>query len=163
MGYHRDPRHFKSISPYEGEMRRRVWTHIYIFDAVIATQLGLPTILKESICDTSPPRNISDEDYDSTARSLPPPRPDTEITQSSVLIAKFGLAKALTEVSAALSSLRPYSLVDAMKIDDNLNNAFKSLPSPMQHRSFSESILDSRITVFQASLQMALIGSHSPC
>ncbi|WYZ45786.1 hypothetical protein EsH8_IX_000011 [Colletotrichum jinshuiense] len=149
MGYHRDPRHFKSLSPYDGEMRRRLWTHIYIFDVVLATQLGLPTIIKESICDTLPPRNISDEDYDSTARSLPPPRPDEEITQSSVTIAKFWLAKALAEVSDALSSLRPYSLVDAMRIDDGLNHSFKRLPNSLKYRPLSESILDSRITVFQ--------------
>lgn len=162
MGYHRDPRHFKSLSAYDGEMRRRMWAHIYIFDIVLATQLGLPTIIKESICDTLPPRNISDDDYDSTARSLPPPRPDEEITQSSVAIAKFWLAKALTEVSNALSSLHPYSLADAMGIDDRLNNAFKKLPKSMQHRPLSESILDSRITVFQASVQMAAadLSSH---
>src|SRR3569833_1022838 len=155
MGYHRDPRHFKSLSPYEGEMRRRLWAHIYIFDVVLATQLGLPTIIKESICDILPPRNMSDEDYDSTAKSLPPPRPEEEITQSSVTIAKFRLAKALSDDSDSLSSLRPLSLADAMRIDDGLYNAFKSLPSCMQHRPLSESILDSRITVFQASVQMA--------
>ena len=154
MGYRRDPRHFKLLSPYEGEMRRRIWARIYIFDAVLATQLGLPTIIKKSICDTLPPQNISDEDYDSTATCLPPSRPDEEITQSSVTIAKFWLAKALTEVSEALSSLRPYALADAMRIDDELNNAFKRLPSSMQHRPLSDSILDSSITIFQASLQM---------
>ncbi|KAH7310797.1 fungal-specific transcription factor domain-containing protein [Stachybotrys elegans] len=146
MGYHRDPQHFKAMSPYEGEMRRRLWTHIYIFDAVLATQLGLPTIIKESFCDTLPPQNISDEDYDSTAKSLPPPRPEAELTQSSVTIAKFWLAKALTKVADALSSLHPYSLVDATRIDDELTNTFKRLPSSTQHRPLSESILDSRIT-----------------
>jgi hypothetical protein len=161
MGYHRDPRHFKSLSPYDGEMRRRIWTHIYIFDAVLATQLGLPTVIKESICDALPPRNISDEDYDSTTNSLPPPRPDEEITQSSVTIAKFWLAKALAKVSDALSSLRPYSLSDAMSIDDGLNNAFKKVPSSMKHRPLSESILDSRVTVFQVSVQVAAIRTHA--
>ncbi|KAK0385399.1 hypothetical protein NLU13_7875 [Sarocladium strictum] len=149
MGYHRDPSHFKSLSPYEGEMRRRVWTHCFIFDAVLATQLGLPTVIRQSICDTQPPRNISDKDYDSTARSLPPARPDGEVTQSTITIAKFRLAKTLTEVSDALSCLRPYSLADAMRIDKNLCDVYQRLPSTLKHRPLSESILDSRITVFQ--------------
>ena len=160
MGYHRDPRHFKSLSPYDGEMRWRIWTHIYIFDVVLATQLGLPTIIKGSICDTLPPRNISNDDYDSKTKFLPTPRPDEEITQSSVTIAKFWLAKALTEVSDALSSLRSYSLVDATRIDNGLNNAFKRLPTSMQHRPLSESILDSRITVFQVSANSSYRSAH---
>lgn|SRR5687768_377919 len=152
MGYHRDPRHFKSLSPYEGEMRRRIWAHCCIFDVVLATQLGLPTNIKSSICDTLPPSNISDQDYDSTAQSLPPPRPHGDFTQSSVIIGKYWLAKALSEVSDALSSLRPYSLVDAMAIDGRLLSAMKRLPGPLQYKPLSESILDSRITIFQASV-----------
>ncbi|KAL2203385.1 hypothetical protein CC79DRAFT_1373527 [Sarocladium strictum] len=149
MGYHRDPRHFKSLSPYEGEMRRRVWAHCCIFDVVLATQLGLPTIIKSSTCDTLPPANVSDKDYDATSTSLPPVRPDEEITQCSVTIAKYWLAQALSKVSDALSSLCSYSLDDAMRIDEGLQDAMRRLPDLLQHRSLSESILDSRLIVFQ--------------
>lgn len=152
MGYHRDPRHFKSLSPYEGEMRRRVWAHCCIFDVVLATQLGLPTIIKPSTCDTLPPANVSDKDYDSTSNSLPPARSSDEITQCSVTIAKYWLAQALNKVSEALSSLFPYSHADAMRIDEGLKDAMRKLPDLLQHRPLSESILDSRLIVFQVTL-----------
>jgi hypothetical protein len=42
MGYHRDASHFPKLSPFEGEMRRRVWTLVYVFDVLESYQLGLP-------------------------------------------------------------------------------------------------------------------------
>jgi hypothetical protein len=42
MGYHRDPSHFPNISPFDGEMRRRLWTLTYVFDVLQSYQLGLP-------------------------------------------------------------------------------------------------------------------------
>jgi len=42
MGYHRDASHFPNISPFEGEMRRRLWTLAYVFDVLASYQLGLP-------------------------------------------------------------------------------------------------------------------------
>jgi hypothetical protein len=42
MGYHRDASHFPNLSPFEGEMRRRLWTLVYVFDVLESYQLGLP-------------------------------------------------------------------------------------------------------------------------
>ncbi len=36
MGYHRDPDHFPAISPFEGEMRRRIWTTILQLDLILS-------------------------------------------------------------------------------------------------------------------------------
>jgi hypothetical protein len=42
MGYHRDASHFPELSPFEGEMRRRMWNLVYVFDVLQSYQLGLP-------------------------------------------------------------------------------------------------------------------------
>ena len=41
MGYHRDPCHFPGIFPFEGEMRRRIWTMILRRDLVLSLETGL--------------------------------------------------------------------------------------------------------------------------
>jgi Fungal specific transcription factor domain len=47
MGYHRDPRHLANISPFEGEMRRRTFFIVEIFDLLFSFQAGLPAIIHE--------------------------------------------------------------------------------------------------------------------
>lgn len=45
MGYHRDSSHYPSITPFQGEMRRRVWAAISMIDVLISFQLGLPSMV----------------------------------------------------------------------------------------------------------------------
>lgn len=45
MGYHRDASHYPSITPFAGEMRRRVWAAISMIDVLISFQLGLPSMV----------------------------------------------------------------------------------------------------------------------
>jgi hypothetical protein len=52
MGYQRDPSHFPSISPLQGEMRRRLWATILLGDTLIPSQMGLPRMILDMQCDT---------------------------------------------------------------------------------------------------------------
>lgn len=42
MGFHRDPKHFKGIAPFAGEMQKRLWATIVEYDLIISAQMGLP-------------------------------------------------------------------------------------------------------------------------
>ncbi|KAJ5303862.1 uncharacterized protein N7443_003522 [Penicillium atrosanguineum] len=95
MGYHRDPQHFKSLSIYQGEMRRRMWALIYSLDIGFSTQMGLPSSIKHSLSDTMPPRNLQDREFDASSTILSPARPIDELTSSTVIIAKFHVATSL--------------------------------------------------------------------
>ena len=64
MGYHRDPSHFANISPFEGEMRRRTFWMIKNLDTLLSFQIGLPAIVHDEECDTAPPSNLFDSDFD---------------------------------------------------------------------------------------------------
>ncbi len=81
MGYHRDPRHFKDITPFEGEMRRRVWAQIVEADIINAFIFGLPCSVQSRFADTELPRNLHDEDLSEDMTELPPSRPDVEKTR----------------------------------------------------------------------------------
>ncbi|RSL88387.1 hypothetical protein CEP51_001772 [Fusarium floridanum] len=106
MGYHRDPQHFKSLSPYQGEMRRRMWAMVYSLDTGFATQMGLPSSIKHSLSDTRPPRNLQNHDFDASSTELPPARSIDELTSSTVIIAKFHIASWSIVIEAALEILQ---------------------------------------------------------
>lgn len=67
MGLHRDPEAL-GLSPFECEMRRRLWWQIIMLDAKYAMFSGLSHSLLPSNCDTGPPKNLNDVDIDPSAK-----------------------------------------------------------------------------------------------
>ncbi|KAH6667093.1 hypothetical protein F5X68DRAFT_160383 [Plectosphaerella plurivora] len=91
MGMHRDPEKYSQITPFVGEMRRRVWASVLQLDALASTLLGMPAMIHESQYDTKLPRNLQDEDFHEDIEELPPSRPETELTPVLYSITKTRL------------------------------------------------------------------------
>ncbi|OAQ85890.1 fungal specific transcription factor domain-containingprotein [Purpureocillium lilacinum] len=149
MGYHRDPQHFKSLSPYQGEMRRRMWAMIYSLDIGFSTQMGLPGNIKHSLSDTMPPRNLQDRDFDASSTELPPARPIDELTSSTVILAKLHLASNMGVVSDMVCNPLPLSYEDLVAANTRLDVMQATMPDPCKFRPLSESLLDPPPVVFQ--------------
>ncbi|KAM0429995.1 hypothetical protein ACHAPT_006001 [Fusarium lateritium] len=149
MGYHRDPQHFKSLSPYQAEMRRRMWALVYSLDTGFATQMGLPSSIKHSLSDTMPPRNLQNRDFDASSIELPPVRPINELTSSTVIIAKFHVAVCMGVVSDMVCSPHPLSHEDIVAANAKLEATYTGIPGPCQFQRMSESLLDPPSVVSQ--------------
>ncbi|KAK4984755.1 hypothetical protein LTR66_008389 [Elasticomyces elasticus] len=80
IGVHRDGTHF-GLSPFEIEMRRRLWWQVCILDTRASEDHGCdPTILEQAF-DTKMPLNVNDTDLDPKMTSFPPERQGcTDIT-----------------------------------------------------------------------------------
>ncbi|GIJ83269.1 hypothetical protein Asppvi_002088 [Aspergillus pseudoviridinutans] len=149
MGYHRDPQHFKSLSPYQGEMRRRMWAMIYSLDIGFSTQMGLPSSIKHSLSDTMPPRNLQDRDFDGSSTDLPPERPIDELTSSTVILAKLHVATSIGDVSDLVCSPQPISYENLVAANAKLDLTYATIPGPCKFRRMSESLLDPPSVIFQ--------------
>lgn len=91
MGYHRDADWFPSITPFQGEMRRRTWALLRMADIVFSYQVSLPTMIYEHDTDTKLPHNIFDEEFGPNSKTLPPSRPMTEPSPIAYMIGKTKL------------------------------------------------------------------------
>jgi hypothetical protein len=151
MGYHRDPQHFKSLSPYQGEMRRRMWAMIYSLDIGFSTQMGLPSSIKHSLSDTMPPRNLQDRDFDANSIELPPERPIDELTSSTVILTKLHVATSIGVVSDLVCSPHQLSYEDLVEANAKLDLTYATIPGPCKFRPMSGSLLDPPSVVFQVS------------
>ncbi len=70
LGLHRDGSAF-GLSPYETEMRRRIWWSICILDVRVSEEHGSdPTIMEQSF-DTKLPLNVNDDQLDPEAKDPP--------------------------------------------------------------------------------------------
>lgn len=83
MGLHRDPDKLPRITPYEGEMRRRMWNFVVQIDLMVSFHLGLPCMIHGIESDTALPRNLLDLDFDENTTELPPSRPNDDYTPLS--------------------------------------------------------------------------------
>lgn len=150
MGYHRDSTHFPNITPFEGEMRRRIWALIYQIDFGTSTQLGLPRLLiRASQIDTAEPRNLVDSDFDEKSTDLPPPRPDTEVTPALYSSSKLRIFSVGVKVADLASETHCPPYADVLELDRQLDEARNSLPSSMKWTGLASCLTDSSQVILQ--------------
>lgn len=142
MGYHRDPSHFPGISPFKGEMRRRLWATVLMGDILISNQMGMPRMISDSKWDTKEPRNLHDSDFDEQTAELPPSRPLTEYTNSLGIIARRRVLMALGAVIDLTDAVKPCSYADVLRVDTILQKAATSIPSPLRLKPMAASMTD---------------------
>lgn len=142
MGYHRDPSTLANISPFEGEMRRRTFFILEAFDLLLSFQAGLPAMLHEEECDTEPPSNLFDTDFDEDCKALPPSRPPTDSTPMLYYRYKSRLARIFRRIYRHALSFKNASYEDTMKLDAELQEAHEDVPPSLRMRPLTLSFTD---------------------
>ena len=113
--------------------------------------MGLPSTIKQSLSDTMPPQNLQDHDFDAGTTELPPARPISELTSSTVIIAKLHVAVSMGAVSDTVCNPHPLSYEDLVEANSRLDVMYATIPDPCRFRPMSESLLDPPTVVSQVS------------
>ncbi|KAI9720969.1 MAG: hypothetical protein M1828_005441 [Chrysothrix sp. TS-e1954] len=143
-GYHRDSSRFPDLSPYEGEMRRRVWCFIYDVDLMGSFQNGVPRGIIDSQCDAELPSNLADEDFDESTIALPPPRPASAVTASNHLIAKHKICRVFARIVNRSHDTTPMQYSEVTVLDQDLNDTYHDFPVELQKGGRMPTELDHR-------------------
>ncbi|KAL4883726.1 fungal-specific transcription factor domain-containing protein [Aspergillus karnatakaensis] len=147
MGYHRDSKAFPNITPFQGEMRRRVWSFVRQADLLFSCQVGLPSMIRTTDSDTELPRNLYDDDFDENCKELPPSRPPSEPTPLSYLITKARLSYVLGQAIEQTSSFQNSSYDKVMEMDAELRRVRDMIPEHLLVRPIEESPLDPLVLI----------------
>jgi Fungal specific transcription factor domain len=162
MGYHRDSKAFPNITPFHGEMRRRIWSFVRQADILFSFQIALPSMIRTGDSDTELPRNIYDDEFNEDSPSLPPSRPDNEPTSISYLIHKsrlsFGFGRVLEEINGVYQ--KRYE--EILKIDRGLHDIYESIPEHLKLRPMSEQTL-APVTLIMSRFSLATIYHKAQC
>ncbi|KAF9768356.1 hypothetical protein IL306_014357 [Fusarium sp. DS 682] len=157
QGYHREPQNFPSISPFAGEMRRRVWAIIVQMDLRLSSQMALPSVLKLQQYDTAEPHNLLDTDFDETTVELPLSRPETEVTPVLYSLAKGRIDKMMGLVNDLINDTHEHPYTEIMELDRKLQEAEASLPPIFQWQPLSQSFMVApQIVMHRVLLQLAI-------
>ena len=71
LGLQRDGTHFEHLTPFEIEMRRRVWWAVYTLDLRASEDQGTDLTITSGSFDTRMPLNINDVDIDPETKEMP--------------------------------------------------------------------------------------------
>ncbi|OOQ85049.1 hypothetical protein PEBR_31157 [Penicillium brasilianum] len=94
IGLHRDGSNFPSLSPFEIEMRRRVWWALCLFDVRASEDQGTEFTIAVDSFDTKIPLNINNSDIDPDSKEGPAEREGlTDMSISRVSIKTCELSK----------------------------------------------------------------------
>lgn len=129
MRYHRGPDHFKHLTAFEGEMRRRTWSFAMQLDLLISFQLGLPNNVQFGSWDTRSSSNLKEEDFDEDSPILSPARPAHEYTKTTFYTAKHMLM-------TVFDKILKYALAA------ELTARYKRIAAVLHYRSISTSLTD---------------------
>ncbi|GLA90547.1 hypothetical protein AtubIFM57143_000152 [Aspergillus tubingensis] len=163
MGYHRDSKMFPNITPFQGEMRRRVWSFVRQADLLCSSQIGLPNMIRTSDTDTELPRNLYDDDFDENCKELPPSRPPNEPTPISYLIAKSRLTFVFGRVLETTAPLQtPVSYDTVMEVDAQLRRARDLIPEHLLVRPIEDSPRESP-TLILSRFTIASVYHKAQC
>ena len=146
MGLHRDPSHWPNIRPLQAELRRRVWITLYQMDFFTSTQIGLPRIIKDSQCDTSPPAHLFEHDIGFEHDEIPPERPLTDPTPLLHIIQRNTIIKVAAEIYDATEAAPPSSATIAA-LGAKLERAIDAIPAWLKYSSLETSIADNPATI----------------
>ncbi|CAM1504947.1 Fc.00g025380.m01.CDS01 [Cosmosporella sp. VM-42] len=149
MGYHRDGKHFKGMSPFNAEMRRRVWATIVEVDLGISAQMGLPRLIKQWQTDTTEPSNLQDNDFNKATTHMPPSLPETNLTPMLYRLVKARVMATIGFIWDFAADTRTYTYAEIMKMDAKLQEAYTSIPECLKWHSIAHCITDSPQVIIQ--------------
>lgn len=140
MGYHRDPKHYSQFSPFEREMRRRIWILILQLDSLTSCQIGLPPMIQDSQCDTKAPRNIFDTEFGPESLQLPPSQPETVMTPMLYTLVKSRIFSVFRSIFNQVSLGRTENHKDILELEQQLQASKATIPPSLQLQPLANSL-----------------------
>ena len=98
LGLHRDGAHFGHLTPYEVEMRRRVWWALCVLDVRASEDQGMDYTIARGSFDTKLPLNINDTDIGPETSQMPTGR--EALTDMSYSLVTFEICQVTRQMMA---------------------------------------------------------------
>lgn len=148
--YHREvDKLLPTVTPFEAEMRRRVWYIIQYYDVLFSLEQGLPPLVHEDTFSTRHPTNVTDDDFDEDVDYLTP-RPIEEAQPMLPCVYISHLLPILRHIIRHALGFKKCTYSDAMSLEAELETWYASIPACLRIRAIKDtSFTDPNHTVMQ--------------
>jgi len=137
--YHCDMNHFlQLVTPFEAEMRRRVWFFIQYHDVLTSLEYGLPPLIHGQTSSGYHPTNTTDDDFDEDSMVVSP-KPTAEAQPMLHYVFMSRLLPILRRIICHAQGFETCSYPNAMSLKVRLDAWYDSIPSCLRIRSIKDS------------------------
>ncbi|KAK5991896.1 Transcription factor vrtR1-like protein [Cladobotryum mycophilum] len=153
MGLHRDGTQFPNLSPFEVEMRRRVWWHICFLDFCSGDIRGSDLSMSDHFFDTHLPTNVEDADLDPDMKEPPVPKECvTRVTLCLLRCDTWRVGKIIESIISRLGTSKSESEATIMeklaKLEEAKEEIFNKYMKFLHPETPVESLMITRVKVF---------------
>ncbi|KAJ8605962.1 hypothetical protein MRB53_041255 [Persea americana] len=146
LGLHRDPKYVAATSPFQAELRRRLWATIVEMEMQTAMDTAMAVRIRVDDFDTEPPSHVNDHEIGEETTEIRA-HPRAKYTETSLQLLLVDTRPIRLQILQLLNGLHSKFLyADALALSKELTNA---------HRPFSKFIQDnsrSGLTAFHRNL-----------
>jgi hypothetical protein len=128
-GLHREPTTLSNkISPFDQEMRRRLWYTILEINLEISCDRGMRVSIGPDDWDCLPPLNVHDEDFNESTQTLPTSKPLGDFTRTSFLAQQTRHLPLRIDILTRVNSIsRTLDLETVMQFDNQIREELDNL------------------------------------
>ncbi|KAK5172267.1 uncharacterized protein LTR77_003905 [Saxophila tyrrhenica] len=162
MGLHRDPTRLPKTTPFQAEMKRRLWNTILELSLRSSFMSGGPPSISLDDFDTAAPANFDDEQLN---QDSPTPTPAEAFSDTSIAIALRHTFPLRLKMTKFLNDLRSSNTSEeALRLDAEYKEAYKVLRQTFQqyNPSTGPSPNDFQLQTIDLILSRHLLALHLP-
>ncbi|EQB56751.1 hypothetical protein CGLO_03208 [Colletotrichum gloeosporioides Cg-14] len=126
-----------TFTPFEAEMRRRVWYVIQYYDVMFSLEHGLPPLIHDDTFTTFHPTNVTDDEFDEDVVYLTP-RPIEEAQPMLLCVCISHLLPILRRIIRHTLGLNTCTYSDAMSLEAELKTWYASIPPSLRIRAIKD-------------------------
>ena len=127
MGLHRDPNNYPKMSPFNTELRRRLWATIIEMALQTSLDCCMPPMFSSDDYDTLPPRNVDDCDIAENSELMPPTKPNTVYTDTSMQIVLLSSLPTRLAIARMLNHFRSNPSYDeVLRLSSEVSEAIRN-------------------------------------
>lgn len=147
----------RQVSPFDQEMRRRIWATISELELQAAFDRGMPAMLRDVVEDCSSPSNLDDQEFGPSVEQIPRSRPISHYTMSSFQHLSRSSWSLRLELISLINGPHPHMAYESVLMyDKKILQHLDEIPEWRDKASSVSSVL------LQLQLQALLLFLHRP-
>ncbi|KAI7768402.1 hypothetical protein ACKAV7_013425 [Fusarium commune] len=140
-GYHVDGDDFlQALTPFQVEMRRRVWYYLQYYDVLLSLEHGLPPVIHEDMYSISHPTNVTDDEFDEESKVVFS-SPVTETHAALPCVYMSQLLPILRRIICHALGFKTCNYMDALFLKSQLETWYRSIPPCLRMHSVKDTCL----------------------
>ncbi|RKK43738.1 hypothetical protein BFJ67_g9487 [Fusarium oxysporum f. sp. cepae] len=132
--------YLQALTPFQVEMRRRIWYYLQYYDVLLSLEHGLPPLIHEDTYSVGHPTNVTDDEFDEETKVIFA-SPVTEANAALPCVYMSRLLPILRNIIRHALGFKTCNYTDALFLKSQLEAWYRSIPLCLRVHSIKDACL----------------------